>query len=119
MSDQGAQLVIASGGLLASGGAHVISVPFLTAGAEGDYHLYDLAWNSHAISSVITDNGANPVSFVKSSGGVTSLFATSTYTGATYLTEGYLRDVIGARPAAPALSPANLVFSGSQTQQAV
>ncbi|MDP4962714.1 MAG: hypothetical protein NWP77_01200, partial [Opitutales bacterium] len=112
-------LVIASGGLLASGGAHVISVPFLTAGAEGDYHLYDLAWNSHAISSVITDNGANPVSFVKSSGGVTSLFATSTYTGATYLTEGYLRDVIGARPAAPALSAANLVFSGSQTQQAV
>lgn len=112
-------LVIASGGLLASGGGHVISVPFLTAGAEGDYHLYDLAWNSHAISSVITDNGANPVSFVKSSGGVTSLFATSTYTGATYLTEGYLRDVIGARPAAPALSAANLVFSGSQSQQAV
>jgi len=112
-------LIIASGGLLASGGAHVISVPFLTAGAEGDYHLYDLAWNTHAISSVITDNGANPVSFVKSSAGLTSLFATSTYTGATYLSEGYLRDVIGARPAAPALSAANLVFSGTQSQQAV
>ncbi len=112
-------LVIASGGLLASGGAHAINVPFLTAGAEGDYHLYDLAWNSRSIASVITDNGANPVSYVKTSAGVTSLFATSTYTGATILNEGYLRDVIGARTAAPALSAANLVFAGSVSQQAV
>ena len=110
-------LIIASGGLLTSGGGHAINVPFLTAGAESNYHLYDLAWNSNSIGSVITDNGANPVSLVKSSAGVTSLFATSTYTGATYLSEGYLRDVIGARPAAPALSAANLVFTGSQSQQ--
>jgi autotransporter-associated beta strand protein len=112
-------LIIASGGLLMSGGAHALNVPFLTAGAEGDYHLYDLAWNSHSIASVITDNGANPVSFVKTSGGVTSLFATSTYTGATILNEGVLRDVIGARPAAPALSAANLAFAGSSTQPAI
>ena len=112
-------LVIASGGLLSSGGVHAINVPFLTAGAEGDYHLYDLAWNSRSIASVITDNGANPVSYVKSSAGVTSLFATSTYTGATFLNEGSLRDVIGARTAAPALSAANLVFAGSVSQQAV
>ena len=112
-------LIIASGGLLSSGGAHALNVPFLTAGAEGDYHLYDLAWNSHSIASVITDNGANPVSFVKTSGGVTSLFATSTYTGATILNEGFLRDAIGARTAAPALSAANLVFAGSVSQQAV
>jgi autotransporter-associated beta strand protein len=114
----GSTLIIASGGLLSSGGAHAINAPFLTAGAEGDYHLYDLAWNSRSIASVITDNGANPVSYVKSSAGVTSLFATSTYTGATILNEGYLRDVIGARTAAPALSAANLVFAGSATQQA-
>jgi autotransporter-associated beta strand protein len=114
----GSTLIIASGGLLSSGGAHAINVPFLTAGAEGDYHLYDLAWNSRSIASVITDNGANPVSYVKSSAGVTSLFATSTYTGATILNEGYLRDVIGARTAAPALSAANLVFAGSVSQQA-
>jgi autotransporter-associated beta strand protein len=114
----GSTLIIASGGLLSSGGAHAINVPFLTAGAEGDYHLYDLAWNTRSIASVITDNGANPVSYVKSSAGVTSLFATSTYTGATILNEGYLRDVIGARTAAPALSAANLVFAGSVSQQA-
>ena len=112
-------LIIASGGLLSSGGGHAINVPFLSAGAEGDYHLYDLAWNSRSIASVITDNGANPVSYVKSSAGVTSLFATSTYTGATFLNEGFLRDVIGARTAAPALSAANLVFAGSVSQQAV
>lgn len=111
----GTTLTIGSGGILTSGGTQVISVPFLTAGAESDYHLYDIAWAGNVINSDITDNGANAVSLVKLGGGTTSLFAANTYTGTTFMLEGQLRDVIGSTRIA--LGGGNLHFAGSSTQQ--
>ncbi|MBL9132972.1 MAG: autotransporter-associated beta strand repeat-containing protein, partial [Verrucomicrobiaceae bacterium] len=107
----GTVLEIGSGGLLTSGGAHTISVPFLTAGADSNYHLYDIAWSSNVILSDITDNGANPVSFVKTGGGITSMRTGNSYTGTTYINEGVFRGVIGAL--GTALGSGNLTFGGS------
>jgi len=112
----GTTLTIGSGGILTSGGSHVITVPFLTAGAASDYHLYNIAWASNRIDSVIADNGANAVSLVKLGGGTTSLFGASTYTGTTYINEGMLRDVIGSNRTA--LGSGNLHFAGSPSTQA-
>jgi len=112
----GTTLTIGSGGLLTSGGGHVLTVPFLTAGVDSDYHLYNIAWAGNRIDSVITDNGANPVSFVKNGAGTTSLFGVNTYTGATIMHEGMLRDVIGSKRVA--LGSGNLHFAGSSGQQA-
>lgn len=107
----GTILEIGSGGLLTSGGTHTISVPFLTAGAGSNYHLYDIAWGSNNIDANITDNGANPVSFVKTGGGITSMRTGNSYTGSTYINEGVFRGVIGAL--GTALGSGNLTFGGS------
>jgi autotransporter-associated beta strand protein len=114
----GVVLEIGSGGLLTSGTTHTLSVPFLTAGAASDYHLYDIAWASNIFRSVVADNGANPVSLVKAAGGTTSFYSASTYTGTTDIQEGTLRDVIGARGMI-GLGSGNLTFSGSPINQAV
>lgn len=113
----GTTLVVGSGGIITSDATHVISVPTLTAGADGDYHLYDIAWSSNIIRSVVADNGANPVSFVKAGGGTTSFLAANAYTGTTYINEGHFRDVIGARGIV-ALGSGNLTFAGSPINQA-
>ncbi len=113
----GAILEIGSGGLLTSDATHTISVPFLTAGAASDYHLYDIAWSSNIFRSVVADNGANPVSLVKAAGGTTSFLAANTYTGTTFINEGHLRDVIGARGIV-GLGSGNLTFAGSPINQA-
>lgn len=112
----GTTLTIESGGLLTSGGTHTISVPFLTAGASADYHLYDIAWAGNAIRSVVTDNGLNPVSFVKTGGGTSSFFSGNTYTGTTFIHEGGFREIIGTRNLT-ALGAGNLTFSGSPSNQ--
>ena len=114
----GVVLEIGSGGLLTSGTTHTLSVPFLTAGAASDYHLYDIAWASNIFRSVVADNGANPVSLVKTGGGTTSFYSASTYTGTTDIQEGMLRDVIGVRGMV-GLGSGNLTFSGSPINQAV
>lgn len=113
----GAILEVGSGGIITSDATHTISVPFLTAGAASDYHLYDIAWSSNIFRSVVADNGANPVSFVKAAGGTTSFLAANTYTGTTYINEGFFRDVIGARNTV-ALGSGNLTFAGSPINQA-
>lgn len=112
----GTELVIGSGGILSSGGVHVISVPFLTAGAESNYELYDIAINTNQINSVIRDNGGNSVSLVKAGGGTTSFFGANTYTGTTYINEGGFRDVIGANRTS--LGGGNLTFAGGFSNQA-
>lgn len=112
----GTTLVIDSGGLITSGGAHTISVPFLTAGAGSNYELYDIAWSSNVILSDVTDNGANPVSLVKTGSGITSFRTGNSYTGTTYINEGIFRGVIGAL--GTALGTGNLVFGGSPTSAA-
>ncbi|MDZ7618286.1 MAG: autotransporter-associated beta strand repeat-containing protein, partial [Patescibacteria group bacterium] len=114
----GTTLTIESGGLLTSGGTHVISVPYLTAGAAGDYHLYDIAWSTNIIRSVIADNGGNAVSLVKAGGGTTSLLGNNTYTGTTFINEGMLREVIGARNIT-GLGSGNLTIAGGPTNQSV
>jgi autotransporter-associated beta strand protein len=114
--DAGTTLVIDSGGLITSGGAHTISVPFLTAGAGSNYELYDIAWSSNVIFSDVTDNGANPVSLVKTGAGITSFRTGNSYTGTTYINEGIFRGVIGAQ--GTALGTGNLVFGGSPTSAA-
>ncbi len=113
----GATLVIGSGGILTSGGTHTISVPFLTAGADSNYELYDIAWSTNVITSDITDNGGNPVSLVKTGGGTTSFLTGNSYTGTTYINEGMFRGVIGSK--AVALGSGNLTFGGSPNSQAV
>lgn len=112
----GTTLEIGSGGIITGGGGHTISVPFLTAGAASNYELYDIAWNSHTITSDITDNAGNPVSLVKTGTGTTSFLTGNSYTGTTYINEGQFRGVIGAQ--ASALGPGNLTFSGSPNSQA-
>ena len=114
----GVTLVVESGGLLTSGGTHTISVPFLTAGATSDYHLYDIAWSSNIFRSVVADNAGNPVTLVKAGGATTSFLAANTYTGTTDIQEGVLRDVIGARGII-GLGSGNLSFTGSPINQAV
>ena len=114
--DPGTTLVIDSGGLITSGGAHTISVPFLTAGAGSNYELYDIAWSSNVIFSDVTDNGANPVSLVKTGAGITSFRTGNSYTGTTYINEGIFRGVIGAL--GTALGTGNLVFGGSPNSAA-
>lgn len=113
----GTTLEIGSGGLLTSGGVHVISVPFLTAGAAGGYELHNIAVNNTAIRSSIVDNGGNAVSFVKAGSSTTSFFANNTYTGTTYLNEGMFREIIGARNIT-ALGGGNFTMSGSGLAQA-
>ncbi|HRJ08332.1 MAG TPA: autotransporter-associated beta strand repeat-containing protein [Prosthecobacter sp.] len=93
----GTTLEIESGGLISQGATHVISVPFLTAGAGGDHVLYLHTPSSNIIRSIITDNGGNPVSLVKDDGGTVSFLGNNTYTGTTFLNEGMFRDIIGAR----------------------
>lgn len=107
----GTTLEIGSGGLITSGGGHVISVPFLTAGAASNYQLFDIAWSSNVIFSDVTDNGANPVSLVKTGAGITSFRTGNSYTGSTIINEGVFRGVIGAL--GTALGTGNLVFGGS------
>jgi autotransporter-associated beta strand protein len=118
MGNAGTTLTLESGGLLTSGGVHVISVPFLTAGAGGDYHLYNIAWTANTIRSVITDNGANPVSLVKAAGGTASFLGGNTYTGTTYINEGAFREIIGARNI-QALGSGNLTIAGAPQNQSV
>lgn len=113
----GTILEIGSGGIITSGGAHVLSVPYITAGADSGYQLYNIAWNSNTIISDITDNAGNPVSLVKTGGGTTSFLTSNSYTGTTYLNEGMLRGVIGSNAAA--LGSGNLTFGGSANTQAV
>lgn len=112
----GTVLEVGSGGILTSLTTHTISVPTLTAGAGSGYELYDIAWASNVISSVIADNSGNPVSLVKTGGGTTSFFGANTYTGTTYLNEGMFRDVIGSNRVA--LGSGNLTFGGSPNIQA-
>ncbi|MDI1310926.1 autotransporter-associated beta strand repeat-containing protein, partial [Prosthecobacter sp.] len=111
----GSTLVIDSGGILTSLGTHTISVPTITAGAGSNYELYDIAWATNVISSVIADNGANSVSLVKNGGGTTSFFGANTYTGTTYLNEGMFRDVIGSLTTA--LGSGNFNMSGGPNTQ--
>jgi autotransporter-associated beta strand protein len=106
----GAVLEVGSGGIITSGGTHTISVPTITAGAASNYELYDIAWNNNVIRSVIADNGANPVSLIKTGGSLTSLFAANTYTGTTYLAEGGLREPIGSNTVS--LGSGNLNMTG-------
>jgi len=113
----GTILEIGSGGIITSGGAHTISVPFLTAGAASNYELYDIAWGTNVISSDITDNGGNPVSLVKTGVGTTSFLTGNSYTGTTYINEGMFRGVIGSK--AVALGSGNLTFGGSPNSQAI
>jgi len=115
--DPGTTLEVGSGGIITSGGAHTISVPFLTAGAASNYELYDIAWGTNVISSDITDNGANAVSLVKTGGGTTSFLTGNSYTGTTYINEGMFRGVIGSK--AVALGSGNLTFGGSPSSQAI
>jgi|UniRef100_UPI00378359BE autotransporter-associated beta strand protein len=112
----GTVLEVGSGGILTSLTTHTISVPTITAGAASNYELYDIAWASNVISSVIADNSGNPVSLVKTGGGTTSFFGANTYTGTTYLNEGMFRDVIGSNRVA--LGSGNLTFGGSPNIQA-
>lgn len=112
----GTTLTIGSGGILTSGTTHVISVPILTAGSDSNYHIYDIAWATNRINSVITDNGANAVSLVKLGTGTTSFFGANTYTGTTYINEGMFRDVIGSFRVA--LGSGNLHLAGSSNTQA-
>ncbi|OYW27779.1 MAG: hypothetical protein B7Z47_06370, partial [Chthoniobacter sp. 12-60-6] len=111
----GSSLVIGSGGILTSLGTHTISIPTITAGAGSSYELYDIAWATNVISSVITDNGGNSVSLVKNGGGTTSFFGANTYTGTTYLNEGMFRDVIGSLTTA--LGSGNFNMSGGPNTQ--
>ena len=113
----GSTLVIESGGILTSDTTHVISVPSLTAGAGGDYTLYNIAWSSNIIRSSIVDNGGNPVNLVKNGAGTTSFFANNTYTGTTFLNEGNFREPIGARNLV-ALGSGNFTMAGGPTSQA-
>ncbi len=112
----GTTLEVGSGGILTSDATHTISVPFLTAGAASNYELYDLAWSTNIIRSVIADNGANAVSLVKAGGGTTSFFGNNTYTGTTYLLEGMFRDIIGARNHT-ALGSGNFNLAGGPNTQ--
>jgi autotransporter-associated beta strand protein len=114
----GTVLEIESGGIITLDDGHTISVPTLTAGAAGNYTLYDIAWSFNTIRSVIADNGANPVSLVKTAGNTSRFLGNNTYTGTTYISEGMFQDIIGARNQ-QALGSGNLTFSGSQAQQAV
>ncbi|MCB1274969.1 autotransporter-associated beta strand repeat-containing protein, partial [Prosthecobacter sp.] len=111
----GTVLEIDSGGILTSLATHTISVPTITAGAGSNYELYDIAWSSNVISSVIANNGANAVSLVKNGGGTTSFFGANTYTGTTYLNEGMFRDVIGSNRVA--LGSGNFNMSGGPNTQ--
>jgi fibronectin-binding autotransporter adhesin len=112
----GTVLEVGSGGIITSGGSHTISVPTLTAGAGSNYELYDIAWSNNVIRSVIADNGANPVSLVKTGGSLTSFFAANTYTGTTYLNEGGFREPIGSNIVS--LASGNLNFNGGPNSQA-
>lgn len=112
----GTVLEVGSGGIITSGGGHTISVPTLTAGAGSNYELYDIAWANNVIRSVVADNGANPVSLVKTAGGLTSFFAANTYTGTTYLNEGGFREAIGSNIVS--LGSGNLNFNGGPNAQA-
>lgn len=113
----GATLVVESGGILTSDATHTISVPFLTAGAGGDYTLYNHAWSTNVIRSSVVDNGANPVNFVKNGGGTTSFLAHNSYTGTTFLNEGNFREPIGSRNLA-GLGSGNFTMAGGPSTQA-
>lgn len=114
----GAILEIESGGIIALDDGHTISVPTLTAGAAGNYTLYDIAWSFHTIRSVIDDNAGNPVSLVKTAGNTTRFLGNNTYTGTTYLNEGMFQDIIGSLNQ-QALGSGNLNITGSPNAQAV
>jgi len=114
----GTVLEIESGGIITLDDGHTISVPSLTAGAAGNYTLYDIAWSFNTIRSVIADNGGNPVSLVKTGGNTSRFLGNNTYTGTTYISEGMFQDIIGARNQV-ALGSGNLTFGGGQNQQAV
>lgn len=104
----GVTLVIGSGGILASGGGgHTINgSASLTAGPSGGispantYELVATVQNTLVISNVITNNGANAVSFVKAGAGTLTLSGTNTFTGTLYLNQGVLaisnEDALGA-----------------------
>ncbi|MFZ4763668.1 MAG: beta strand repeat-containing protein, partial [Roseimicrobium sp.] len=112
----GTTLEIGSGGILTSGGTHVITVPTITAGAASGYELYDIAWAANRIDSVIADNASNAVSLVKTGGSLTSLFGANTYTGTTYLSEGGLREPVGSNRVS--LGSGNLNMNGGPNTQA-
>ncbi|MBK8041164.1 MAG: autotransporter-associated beta strand repeat-containing protein [Verrucomicrobiaceae bacterium] len=114
----GTILEIESGGIITLDDGHIISVPTLTAGAAGNYTLYDIAWSFNTIRSVIADNAGNPVSLVKTGGNTSRFLGNNTYTGSTYINEGMFQDIIGAKNQV-ALGSGNLVFSGGQNNQAV
>lgn len=112
----GTILEIESGGMLFRDDGHTVSVPFLTAGAGGNYELYDIAWSFHTIRSVIQDNAGNPVSLTKAGGNTTRYLGVNTYTGTTYLVEGMFQDIIGARNLT-ALGSGNLHMIGDADSQ--
>lgn len=113
----GTVLEVQAGGILTSDATHIISVPFLTAGAAGDYQLYDIAWSENIIRSVIQDNGANPVSLVKAGSSTSRFWGANTNTGTTYLVDGMFQDIIGARNIT-ALGTGNLNMVGDADSQA-
>jgi fibronectin-binding autotransporter adhesin len=114
----GTILEIESGGIITLDDGHIISVPTLTAGAAGNYTLYDIAWSFNTITSVIADNAGNAVSLVKTGGNTSRFLGNNSYTGSTYINEGMFQDIIGANNQV-ALGSGNLVFSGGQNNQAV
>ncbi|MEN3943581.1 autotransporter-associated beta strand repeat-containing protein [Prosthecobacter sp. SYSU 5D2] len=120
----GNTLTVDSGGVLISRGAsvtstHTISNGNLTAG-PGPGATYELfLHHSNAslnLSAVIVDNGANPVSLVKTGPNLLSLLNTQLHTGKTFINEGQLRERIGYaadNSAYSALGGGNLHIQGS------
>lgn len=120
----GNTLTVDSGGVLISRGAsttstHTISNGSLTAGPGpgSTYELFIHHSNANLnLSAVIVDNGANPVSLVKTGPNLLSLLNTQLYTGKTFINEGQLREWIGYaadNSAYSALGGGNLHIQGS------
>jgi autotransporter-associated beta strand protein len=90
----GVTLTVNSGGILSSGGTHVIAgvgTGTLTAGAGSANDLIAHVNSGLTVNAIIANNGANAVSMVKSGVGTLTLGGINTYTGRTYLNEGVLQ----------------------------
>ncbi|GEP45386.1 hypothetical protein BGE01nite_46770 [Brevifollis gellanilyticus] len=105
----GDTLDITSGGMMSSSGTNTIAATSVTSSGGT---LYDIAIVSHNISADIT----GPIDYVKTGGGITSMLASNSYTGTTYINEGVFRGVIGSL--ATALGSGNLNFGGSPNSPA-
>jgi len=92
ISGSGFQLTLGTGGLLASGGNHTVSVTSLTAGSAAGAELIATVevTRNLSISSTITNNPAGSVALVKSGTGTLTLTGTNKYTGGTYHNSGTL-----------------------------